>query len=289
MFRSNGTHAECAENVAANLHKLGRCKNDDMSRNIYVLRNHYKNDNVVQLFNTLKADLGEENVFMIYNDDKEAWTPEHTEAFGMRKVARLGESAVFSSGPAVMLHTEHECRAVNPCHINCLFSVETALVCLKKLLAFDWDYMWVFENDVHCNGNWRETLAVCQHQRGDILAHIAKQYSHHNAAWQHWNFLRNYFPPLHMRGQAFIPVMRLSRAGVECLEKELGRKGGFVEVYFPTVFIEHGLTLEEMPAEVFGAHYQWDSAKPITYMRNVIHPKYGAHENKLYHPIKLNI
>jgi len=82
-----------------------------------------------------------------------------------------------------------------------------------------------------------------------------------------------------------MPLLRLSRRAVEVASQQMGAASGFMEVFYPTLLAQHGLTIGVVPPERVGVvkfDYPWEG-HGLTEQ----YPQIQAHhDGKWYHPVK---
>jgi hypothetical protein len=240
---------------------------------VYVLRTHFVNESVLELYEQLKFDFGKESVFMIL-DTTHCQTPTNTDN-------------------VISIDTEMAV-AINPLHLqfkNHGLSFRTEAVILRaydeiraKGLVFD--YLWIIEYDIYCKEGFGNALALCDGIECDFLAKggddrvTIRTYNTH-PGWCWWNALYGEIShmPLKQRQGCFFPLTRYSHRMIDVLRNNLGKSTGFCEVYLPCLCVANNLEYKAIPSEVFG-QFQF---RPNLQYKKLLET---AIPNKLYHPYK---
>jgi hypothetical protein len=149
----------------------------------------------------------------------------------------------------------------------------------------DYDYIWLIEYDVACDGNWKETLHKVSSKKEDFLATVVCSYAE-RILWNGWFQLKGprwLKPPLARRVCSFFPVVRLSRKLMIALRENCGRYSGFCEVYVPTLAVDKGLSCGNLIQDMLGGYFTYEETPRSKETAFVL--KSPQRDHKLYHPI----
>lgn len=261
-------------------------------RSVVVLRTHFWDAHVQRLFNKLTADLGADRVYCIFDA-----THASPATLSMLGSVAWSRSLDLSQSPArVVTMTEADCGSINAMHfvgkpgeVGSKYRGETHNVAMYRALRSrpDWDYMWVMEYDVHCQGSFAKPLQACDSIHADFMAKgcdtgFEVRTGRNDPGWCWWP--DRYGPDLSRVPVAdlhgcFYPLTRYSRAFLDVLDADLGRNSGFCEVYIPTLCVLSSLTYRPMPAEVFGTFRFFNPMHPLEFAGKPA-------DDRLYHPVK---
>lgn len=243
-------------------------------KTLYVFRTHLWNEFCQCQYDRLKADLGTENVFLLFDDTKNK--------FPHNYYKRWSEPDTHLSKTRIILNNFDECLSINPLHRSNKEQVESQLLIFYKLYNAEFDYIWLIEYDVFCDGNWKTTLESCDLLSQDFLA--SKVYTYHeNILWNYWFGIygpRRNKPMLVERVGGFFPLVRISKKLLQTLEKNINKYSGFCEVYIPTVAKQYGLTWGNFPSKMLSDRFYFDPLKTECQS-----PWPLENNNKLYHPV----
>jgi hypothetical protein len=239
-----------------------------MAKTIYVVKTHEITPGFEERASRLCQSVGAENVFFVY-DDTNAPYPENGLSNIVANVVRVGEGK-YVEGPGVMLINEAEAKELNVHHTDHKLCYDTAWVALKRMLSFEPDVWWCFENDVECPGDWKTTFEKADGIAADLLVDRL------DMDWPQWAWERIYgewgnVEPVN----AFCACVRMSKVFMDVMDDELGVLSGFVEIYLRTLAKKYGLVVDELPKEMLG-EFCWS---------NAVLP--GEPVDKLYHAIKV--
>jgi hypothetical protein len=190
------------------------------------------------------------------------------------------------SGPAVCLMSFDYFKRCNPLHISNRDTYETEICIMYDSLTFHFDYLWFIENDVVCNGDWKETLDKCNGITTDFLATSVASI-HQEPNWAGWGYtFWAYDVPYAERWKAFVPISRHSRKLIELYRENLGKISCYCESYFATLCARSGMSMDNFPTDMIGSYYTWFFQDPdaVKFFEDICaaHPN----EHRLYHPIK---
>lgn len=255
-------------------------------KNIYVLRTHLVNNTVLHRYDTLKNQLGADNVFMLIDVTKD----EVMQDLVKSKVPYVHwKDRNNVSHPHVITVTEQDCLEMNSLHVNGVQSCEAHFVACKTALSCEnYFYMWMIEYDVYCHGDWKNFMNRVNRIRADLLCKgfddafaedIMTPYN--NPQWYWWSSLTGSMTKVKLedRRGCFFPVVRCSKVFLEVLENNLHINSGFCEVYFPTLCYINNLVLEAIPLSSFGIF----RFKPVLDIKDI---QKMPMNSKLYHPLK---
>lgn len=243
-------------------------------KTLYVYRTHVWNEFCQVQFKLLQKDLGPENVYLLYDDTKNK--------FPESNCKRWSDSDSHSETTHYIMTNFDECLSINPLHRSNKEQIESQLLLLYKLCNTEFNYIWLIEYDVFCDGNWREALKSCDLLSTDFLA--SKVYTYHESPlWNHWFRIygpRRNKPMLSDRVGSFFPLVRISRLLIQALQKNINIYTGFCEVYIPTVAKQYSLTFASFPTSIVSDCFFFDPLKADC--KSPLPLKYN---NILYHPV----
>jgi len=226
---------------------------------IYVYRTHLWSPFCQFQYQKLQADLGVENVYLLFDETVSKFTcPQNN----------------------VILTNFKKCLDINPLHRSNKEQVESQLLVLIQECPVDFEYLWLIEYDVYCNGNWK-LLENCLEMNHDFLGTQVFNYPQ-KILWNYWFALygpKRKKPLLQDRASSFFPLVRLSKKLLLALQENIGHYSGFCEVYIPTLAKQKGLTLQNIPTNLIGPSFYYD---PIKKEQAKIENK---DDNKFYHPV----
>lgn len=261
---------------------------DDVGKKqIYVLRTHFINKYLTDLYSQLQNDFGADSVYMIL--DTEKMKPEE-----IPPNSRNWDDPNITTG-CIIRFSSSDATKVNPMHImyNCPgFShrAETVVAVLYRSIKAKYEYMWLIEYDVFCKGSYGKALEPCNDIECDFLSkggseiyHVRKREV--DPGWCWWDNLFGDIAeavPLAKREGCFFPVNRFSVPMLKAVDAHLGKGTGFCEVYFPCLCVMENLSYVAMPQEIFG-DFAYRPSLDYKHLSN------HAKENKLYHPTKIHM
>lgn len=186
--------------------------------------------------------------------------------------------------------TEELCRSMNRLHRDMYTSWSALLVHVANCLSrhTDWDYFWKIEYDVACCGHWRDTLALGNRSRADLLGTHIEPYGPLNRSWCHWGRLTGDVSIMARTSyeiKGFFPVMRISRDGIRVLQEQFNRSDGYIECYLATVLAANGCTVEALPREMFGVYFNAVNLAWSDWLRL---EAANRGKNTLVHPVKIH-
>ncbi len=156
----------------------------------------------------------------------------------------------------VTYRTNEDCKRINPLHESVSYSLESDLYILyEKFRDEEYDYVWLVEDDVYCDGRLDKCIEFNSHRKEDFLASFVEDYGETEAElnWFWWNHLKNWSPPIEQRVKSFFPVTRYSRRFLECVHDNVGKSTGYCEVYIPTLAKTNGYTYGNIENRSIGA------------------------------------
>jgi hypothetical protein len=244
---------------------------------------------VVEEINKLRNACGKENVFITFDNTKSEWKKEYENMLGIDETNVLNAmNGVFNYGNTnVLLIEESSMKLINHHHNMNKECYETPWVLVHRMLPkelTDYDYMWSIENDVYCNGDWSMTLRKADPIVCDFLTDMIIPFEYEKG-WPDWAWKRIYGWDVEDKEKikCFSPICRMSRKMMEVMDRELGKRSGFLELYPSTLCKHEGLTMAEMPRYML-AYNHWEP-RPIWWLQEEISKWPNAH--RLYHPIKM--
>lgn len=190
-------------------------------------------------------------------------------------------------------------RKVHPLYQDEGSTIEAGLVELwrrwKEQRLPSVDYVWLIHGGVRCKGSWKTTLQAAlsvSTQTVDYAATCIEPYDvERNGQWYYWHAnmgraKESYtVPPLTQRWKSFQPVCRLSRQWMMALDQHVGEWTDASEVFLPTFTVQHGMTLQNMNADVLCDVYRHD--RDLTEAEWQAHAKTLPQTHVLAHPIHL--
>lgn len=243
-------------------------------RTLYVIRAHSNISVVNDVFQKMQRELGVNNVFLTFDDTLTNWP------FG--ESMRITQLRTRKS-PNVLLFNRSECEAVMvgvSQHMQ--YWDQPALVLFHRHMAdISYDYLWRFESDVRCNGDYMECLSGTFALHQDLIcSHAPNQNTAGDPGW-HWFKISGRLAnvTLNQRWGCFTPAVRLSRRAMQLVSDEMGVSSGFLEVFYPTLIAHHGLTMTELP--VYDRGYIGLHPEEAVKLLDIPHK-----DNRLYHPVK---
>lgn len=215
----------------------------DPSNQAYLVRAHVCDDQFRELWATLLREFPREQLFVLFDDTKGSMQGDFMAQFGDR----------------VILHTETQCKAINPLQESLWKHAEGPLVVGLEALERrypDFTHAWLVEYDIFCDGSWRRALSRADAIKADLLGPKLGGWLPRNASWMWWDALRGpavSHVPLKRRKRCFFPLVRFSRAMLEAIRAHVGTGStGFCEVYVPTLAMACGLTIARLPRSMLG-------------------------------------
>lgn len=242
---------------------------------VYVLRVHFLNENVMSLYSQYQRDFGVKNAFMLLD------------ATHIEHIPNIHNLIITS---------KEESEAIDPL-INkynlptMYYRGESAYIRAAEGVTYlfgKFDYLWLIEYDVYCKGSFAKALKPADNVDCDFLAkgrddgyEVRKYWKEPRWCW--WNdlFLEISKMPHMLRQGCFFAVTRVTPRFIETVRANLGISTGFCEVYFPCLCVANGLSYKALPWQCIGdVRYQpsFDFAEL----------EKEAVPNKLYHPLKQN-
>jgi hypothetical protein len=231
-------------------------------------------DNYIQFqWEKLQKDVGFSNCYLLMDDTHH---PEPIHSIYSRW------NHIVPHCPIIYINYE-ECCQVNKLHSSNKEQVESQLYILSKCIQQDYDYLYLIEYDVFCDGNWKTTLDKNNSLTDDFLAtHVENYNSYNMLRWGHWFHLKGpkrFKPKRQDRVKSFFPITRYSKKGIQLLQSKIGIYTGFCEIYIPSLFKQNQFTYNNIETICIGKHWIFTEEdkslfKPLLY-----------NDNKLLHPI----
>lgn len=245
-------------------------------KNVYVIRTHLWNDYVESIFLKMQAQLGAENVFLLFDETKAPIQQPHI---------RWNNPAGVAQGPAIITINESDCLTINKLHQIGEFTgsehrPEAQVYACYQAIKKDYDYLWFIEYDVYSN-NYKEVLGSLDGIQADILTTYTKT-RRKDKRWFWWPNLIGPISetPVRHRMGCLFPINRFSKKFLSVLEQNLSKNSGFCEVYFPTLCALSGLKLKSIPTNHLGIFRY----RPILSGKEF--HQINQTDNRLYHPLK---
>lgn len=257
------------------------------SRTVFVLRAGSSHASVLAEFKKMQSELGTDNVFLTFDDTAAVWPHSPT--------IRMTEPRPSNGAPHVLLLNRTECQGMAGNGANWDFmnywEQPSLALFLRHMASEPFDYVWRWEDDVRCSGTYTGCLQGMDAMPHDLLCALPlANYSPEGEGWGHWDKLTGHLAnvPKERRHGCFLPLMRISRRALELTSADLKLSGGFMEVYYPTLFSEHNMSIGALPQEHLG-YMRAAPADPADQLRltqefhDVIFQK---SDGRFYHPIK---
>lgn len=237
----------------------------------YVLRTHFFNKFIHYQWNKLINEVGIENAFLLMDDT-------HLEKPIYEDINRLNKK----SNSHYLYINYDECCQINKLHKDNKGQVESQLYILFQLIPHDFDFLYLIEYDVFCDGNWLLTLNKNNDNKADFLATHVDDYSIKHLSWGHWFNLdgsKRLKPKREDRVKSFFPITRYSFHFFKMLEKEIGKYTGFCEIFIPSLVKQKNLTYSNISFECIGKHWIFTDE-----LKHHFNPSL-ENNHKLFHPI----
>jgi len=261
-------------------------------KQLYVLRTHYYNDFIEFQWNKFQTELGKENCYLMMDDTKissSPFPPESVLRYDPHKMRTTSNRELKQEedehprqNKKIIYVNYQECCQVNRLHRDNQGQVESQLYLLFQIIPQSFEYMYLIEYDVYCDGNWKTTLDKNNWKTEDFLATHVNDYSVYHIAWGHWFNLKGskrLKPKREERVKSFFPITRYSLSFFHMLEKTIGQYTGFCEVYIPSLVKQHHLTYSNIDASCIGIHWIFTNEP-----KDRFRPKLGQTDT-LLHPI----
>lgn len=248
-------------------------------KNLYVYRTHFWNKFIQSQWESLCRDVGPEHCFLLFDDSKNP-VPDYFHSHQVMRCRQVihGESSLSSI--RVIAINQKECEDMNRLHKCNKEQVESQLVLFfLSCPVRDFDFLWLLEYDVYCDGNWLSTLERANSYHQDFLSVDVFEYKE-EPLWGHWFKMYGRIrlkPSISDRVKCFFPITRFSQRFLSQLLQCIGRLSGFCEVYIPTLAKKLGLSYANVPKSMLGEMFVYSDSK------EVIPPQ--KKDDTLYHPI----
>lgn len=266
------------EHCTTNVHPA-RGRSED--RNVYLLMAATNKSSVFTTFTQMQTQLGYENVFLLLDDSLLTWTYTQTH--------RLA-SLPWPQSAQVLLFNESDCQTAYPAGTYMEHWQEPALFLLMRGLQarqLHVDYVWTFESDVVCNGDFAKCVEPSMCLDDDLLCCEDNVPFAADPQWYWWSHLEGEIASVSFeeRRRCFQPLRRFSTRALEVIFAARGKSWGYLEMLYPTLLTHANLTVRRFPEESLG--------QVLYYHRKHISPAETAlrdatvADNKFYHPIKI--
>jgi len=244
---------------------------------VYLFLASSNSSSVVAAYTQLKTQLGDD-VYMLFDDTSSIWT--HTHAH------RLIDKP-WPIDARELLFNEADCQSVYPEGTYVEYWQEPALyLFMHGLENPSFDYLWTFESDVRCHGDFVACVAPAAELDYDLLCANNPKFYQEDPSWYHWNRLGGPIAsfPMEDRLECFMPVRRFSRHGLETLFGAKGTSFGYCEVFIPLLFTKSNLTVGKIPDESLGRVEYYVGDGPSEAEKAMWGTPHA--DNRFYHPIK---
>ena len=161
---------------------------------IYILRTHFWNDALNKIYKKMQNELGESNVFILFDDTGGKF-----------------QSSDIEKTNSVIITTDDGCRKINKLHRKSFYNIDSQLYFLAdhlNNLRIRSKFIWLIEYDIICNGNWLETLSTTFKYKSDFMGYNYIQPENYKK-WPWWNELSYPVKQENKRG-CWFPITRIS-------------------------------------------------------------------------------
>lgn len=242
------------------------------ARHVFFLRLHNCRPRAIKNFYAMLETLPRGRLYVVFDDTKFAAESCHLKL----PIVRLSDN-ISMTGPAILQVNLSDFQKRNKLHKDERY-LSTTLAFIYENLRVQYDYAWIIEADVYCNGRWLKTLAIGADTPGDLLAsHLPSQFAG-SLNWPLWDVV-DWAIPVTARYSAFLPIARFSRHFMRIVSRNCGKIDGHLEVYLPTLCHHCGCILGMLPPAMLG-HIGYE-----VHNMSIRFPLSNT-ENKLYHPVK---
>ena len=256
-------------------------------RTLFVLNTHVNFTRVHDEFKKMERDLGRENVFMLMDDTVLPGASGHLHRLAAGRVKYGSNSKILKEenktqmsnieNSNILLVNKQEMEAFDPYYNHGGNSGPARLALLYHYLAQEpFDYLWLIEFDVLCNGNYKRCYEPTHHMQEDFVSAQVERFHWQN--WHHWRRIVGKLSrlPLEQRWKTFFPVTRYSKRFLKVIANDIGQSSGYCEVYVPTLCASAAMSLAAFPDSMRGnfGYRPTRMAVPIEF------------DDKLYHPVK---
>ena len=233
---------------------------------IYILRTHVLDETFMQIWYKCLNELPTNALFILYDNTNASLTQEFYNKYKKH----------------IITITQDEAVLLNKYHVSMWASLDAPLA--KCAMHFQkggitYDYIWLFENDVFCDGNLLATFNKANSLTDDFLA------THIEAAkpdWQWYHHLQGSISEYTERLQCLFCITRYSSRFINLIVEELGKNSGYCELYIPTLAKSRGLTISNLPSDMVSEKIKWDLQDEIVIKYdNKLHHKYVFGKTKL--------
>lgn len=248
---------------------------------VYIIRTHIYDSTVASTHIKLLNDFGYDHVYVLFDDTKAKCPLQHR---------RWNDTT--ETGHVICIN-ESECFKLNKYHKTEPKSrsgrVEAHVAaCVYAIGQDTFDYMWLIEFDVVCNGSWKSALQVyndtsdadflCKSSDNQYVEEIITPMRYPDFyLWDYLNGPIANVPEIYKRA-CFFPIVRISNEFTKTIIKNLSINSGFCEVYFPTLALVNGMKLEPMKLTTFGVFRY----RPVIKIGEIP----TEEDDRLYHPVK---
>jgi hypothetical protein len=249
---------------------------------VYTVLTHVCNQFVEDNIAKLSKEIGRENIFVCFDNTNGAFDAACFPGFNIFDCDH--EVPTILQGPAVILTNTNIYKGRNNLHVCSRDTYESHIALMYDALKLSYDFMWLIEYDVACNGSWQMTFRKMDNDISDFVAKdVVSWHEHNDKRWDGWHKLIMYDIPYERRWSAFVPVSRYSHRFMRCLRENLGVKSGYVECFIPTICHDNGFTSSSLPNTMIGRIYtfRWHTLEDFGRCCEET-----PNENKFYHPIK---
>lgn len=241
-------------------------------KSIYVIRTHVMDANFIELWDKCLREIPNESLYMIYDNTNITLHPDFYSKYKHQ----------------IILINQEESLLMNALHQNIWSSLETTIakcVLYLKKKEISYDYLWLLENDVYCDGNYYDTLQKADDNTEDFLGTYVEDRNEQNIDWVWWNRLSGDITNNQDQVKSLFCVTRYSKRFAEAIAENIGKSGGYCEVYIPTLAKKHNFTYGNLPSSMIGDRFVFDLLSEIQIKNNnTLHHKYIPGSTKLIPP-----
>ena len=253
-------------------------------KSVYTLRTHEINANLKVLYDKLVADLGYENVFVLY-DATNVKLPED---------CPIDKDRIYVVDDPLCLKNNsfHDKGHRSGSASMSFWHPETSFVLLGYWLTFvkkiTFDYIWFVEYDVHCNGDFAKAFGKCDSIPADFMARgrdngpedfrVGSRYP-----WCWWGELQGEIAavPQANRVGCFLPLVRCSKKMLDSMRNHFNKSTGFCEVYMTTLASKENLVAKPLPLDALGIFRY----RPLVTEEEL--KAFKGPTDVLFHPVKI--
>lgn len=224
-------------------------------KSVYTLRTHEINDSVKLLYEKLVDDVGQDNVFVLYDATN----------FKLPLDCPISSDKIYVVDDSLCLknNSYHDKGHRSGSASMSFWHPETSFVLMGYWLSLvkkiEYDYVWFIEYDVYCNGSFARALQKCDKVSADFMARGRDNGPENFRVgsvdpWCWWGELHGEIAkvPQSNRVGCFLPLVRCSKKMLETMRHQFNKSTGFCEVYMTTLAVKENLVAKPVPLEALG-------------------------------------